>query len=246
MMKAGLPLTALLAFCACASPDASPDAAARDSVNAAAPAAASVPHTIIPDGFTEVDGVQQFAARKAFDLTGDGRPETVVVDAAGPRIDTARIVLAVLAANGDMLYKDSWNANDYFMYEYRSTMSDSAANAKVLTHLKQLLSDDRFTSDGPSVQLGKSIPGGIDRDAVRYDLKEEAVRARHRVPRGVALTPPMYAELEKAPAPESTIDSLITELKTRPTFTYYGGGEVTSTVAWSASRGRFVRIFSCC
>jgi hypothetical protein len=31
-----------------------------------------------------------------------------------------------------------------------------------------------------------------------------------------------------------------------PTFTYFAGGEATYTIAWSNTKQRFVKIFSCC
>jgi hypothetical protein len=94
--------------------------------------------------------------------------------------------------------------------------------------------------------LKQSIPGGIDRDAVRYDLKEDGVRRKNGLPAGARLTPTQYAQLEGMPVTEAAIDSLVHELKSSPTFMYFAGGEVTYALAWSALKNRFVRIFSCC
>jgi hypothetical protein len=227
------------------------------------PPAASVPQTIIPAQFESGGGGKTFDARKAFDLTGDGRPETLVVHAAGPYADSASVTLAILDIAGDTLYQDRWNTRSYFAYTPRKGLTDSAASEVVVGHLRRLLADSAFTSNGPSDRLKSAAtprpPGakasahevpGIDRDAIRYDIKYHAVRAQHALKPGdallLALPPKMYDEMEKYPVAEASIDSLADELEAMPTFTYYAGGEVTYTIAWSNTKRRFVKIFSCC
>ncbi|MEO5510047.1 MAG: hypothetical protein ABIV28_05910 [Longimicrobiales bacterium] len=208
--------------------------------------AAGVPITVVPDSFSKVGAFRVYDARKAVDLTGDGQPETVVVHAAGPRTDSARIDLVILGGNADTLFHHRFSTQLYFIYEYRSTMSDSAADAKIIANLRHLLSDSAFSTGGPPARMQKALPGGIDRDAIRYDLKEAAVRGKYGLNAAQQLTGPMFAEMEKVPVSNASIDSLATELKAMPTFTYYAGGEATYTVAWSQVKRRFVRIFSCC
>jgi hypothetical protein len=237
-------------FPACARSDA--DASDRSTVNPAnggdstGTPAASMPRTLVPDSFSTVNGRRVFGARKAYDLTGDDRPETIVLRAEGSRPDTAQITLLVLATAADTLYRDGWNAQRYFHYEDRGSFSDSAATAKVVDHLRRVLNDSSFSASGPPERMKAGIPDGIDRDAVRYDLKEAAVRARHSIRAGAPLPTALYPELEKEPVAAAVIDSLVAELRTSPTFTYFAGGEVTYTIAWSAAKHRFVRIFSCC
>ncbi len=232
---------------ACAAQDTDGDAAlpTTDTLAVAAQPA-SVPVTSIPDAFTTQGTTHSYNARKAYDLTGDGRPETVVQNAMGPRPDTAEVELLILATAGDTLYRNTWNTQSYFQYEYRNTFTDSAANAKITRHLRRVLSDSAFTAEGPSAGMKRSIPGGIDRDAVRYDMKEAAVRSKHSLPAGAPLNSAQYEEMQKTPVSAATIDSIVGELATMSTFTYYAGGEITYTLAWSPLRKRFVRIFSCC
>ncbi len=245
-MKRIIAIVAIAALAACASQDDTVEDASSMSIDSAAAQPASVPQTSIPDGFTTNGAMQVFDARKAYDLTGDGNPETIVVHAEGARVDTAAVQLLILNAASDTLYRGSWNAQHYFHYEDRKGFTTDSANARVVAHLQRLLSDSSFTADGPSPRMQNTIPGGIDKDAIRYDLKEAQVRAKNSLTNGEPLTSPMYAELEKAPVTNAAIDSLAAELAKSPTFTYFAGGEITYTLAWSEARKRFVRIFACC
>ena len=221
------------------------DTAAIDS--AADSTSASIPPLRIPDDFEAAPAGKVYDARRAFDLTGDGRPETIVVHAAGPDSDSADVELLVLATNADTLYRDTWNTSFYFQYEYRNTFTDSAAHARVMSHLKKLLADDMFTTDGPSATMKKAYPGGVDRDAVLYDLKDGMVREKHGVRQGDRFTnPALHDEVEKAQVPAASVDSLVAELRSSPTFRYHAGGEVSYTLAWSESKQRMIRIFACC
>jgi hypothetical protein len=46
--------------------------------------------------------------------------------------------------------------------------------------------------------------------------------------------------------PEADVALLVAELAQRPSFTYYAGGEVVYTIAWSDRERRFIRIQACC
>lgn len=209
---------------------------------------ASVPTTRTPDDFeTAPSGAKVYDARRAFDLTGDGRPETIVVHAEGPDVDSADVELLILSTSSDTLYRDAWNTTRYFQYEYRNTFTDSAAHAKVLAHLKRILTDTMFTKDGPSATMKKAYPGGVDRDAVLYDLKDAMVREKHNLRPGDAFADAsLHDEVEKAKVSKAAVDSLVTELANMPTFRYEAGGELSYTLAWSPSKQRMVRIFACC
>ena len=126
-----------------------------------------------------------------------------------------------------------------------SEPTDDAAVAKVVGHLQRLLSDSSFSADGPSQQLKNSVAGGME-DAIRYDLKEYAVRQKNSLPASAPLTPSLHAQVESTTVSNAAIDSLVKELDTAPTFRYFAGGEVTYIVAWSEVKKRFVRIFACC
>ncbi|HEX6693606.1 MAG TPA: hypothetical protein VF035_02770 [Longimicrobiales bacterium] len=245
-------LLASLDSTACASDDRDGSAVTIDSAtggDTATPGeSASVPPMRTPDDFEAApSGAKVYDARRAFDLTGDGRPETLVVHAEGPSADSADVELLILSAASDTLYRDAWNTTRYFQYEYRSTFSDSAAHAKVLSHLKRILTDTMFTKDGPSATMKKAYPGGVDRDAVLYDLKDAMVRAKHSLRMGDPFPDAaLHDEVEKVQISKAAVDSLVAEVATMPTFRYEAGGELSYTLAWSPSKQRMVRIFACC
>ena len=141
---------------ACASDDGN-TAVPADSAGAADTtpgASASIPPMRIPGDFEQASsGAKVYDARRAYDLTGDGRPETISVHAEGADVDSADVELLILSAASDTLYRDTWNTRMYFQYEYRSTFTDSAAHAKVLSHLKTLLAVSMFSADGPSANM---------------------------------------------------------------------------------------------
>jgi hypothetical protein len=250
ILLCALLLVPLAAACASDNGDATTTTIdSTGSTGASAPGeSASVPTTRTPDDFeTATSGARVYDARRAYDLTGDGRPETIVVHAEGPDVDSADVELLILSTSSDTLYRDTWNTTRYFQYEYRNTFTDSAAHAKVLAHLKRILTDTMFTKDGPSATMKKAYPGGVDRDAVLYDLKDAMVREKHNLRPGDPFTDvSLHDEVEKAQVSKAAVDSLVTEVAKMPTFRYEAGGEVSYTLAWSPSKQRMVRIFACC
>jgi hypothetical protein len=42
------------------------------------------------------------------------------------------------------------------------------------------------------------------------------------------------------------VSALVAELRDRPSFRYYAGGEASYGLAWSAREGRLVTVFACC
>ena len=42
------------------------------------------------------------------------------------------------------------------------------------------------------------------------------------------------------------VESLVAELRDKPTFRYFAGGEATYAIAWSEEERRFVTIWACC
>lgn len=223
-----------------------------DSASAADSAAqsnssASVPPLVVPDTFSSAPdaGGSIYTARRAYDLTKDDRPETLALTVTGPRPDSARVDLLILGVSGDTLYHDKWHTTSYFQYEYRNTFTDSAADARVLQHIRRVLSDSAFRAQ-PSQFTRSEMDRGMARDAMRYDMKEQAVREKHGVGRAGDLTTAQYQELEAVPVAEATLDSLAATLRTMPTFMYHAGGETSYEVAFSPAHGRFIRVFACC
>ena len=45
---------------------------------------------------------------------------------------------------------------------------------------------------------------------------------------------------------DARVESLVAELRDRPTFRYFAGGEATYAIAWSEEERRFVTVWACC
>jgi len=193
-------------------------------------------------------GAAPYHAEELRDVTGDGRPERVTIDAAGPRDDSLAVRLTIRSAAGDtLLYADEWRSAEYFKYlgPPASLPADSVSRV-VRQRLGALLADSAFgrvPAAGPP-----KAPGSVT-DAVLYDLAAHQVRAA----RGIAPTAPLPADANDAveraarvPALGERAATLARELRGRPMFTYHAGGEATHGVAWSATERRVVKVLSCC
>jgi hypothetical protein len=90
----------------------------------------------------------------------------------------------------------------------------------------------------------------VDTSVVRYHLLELDWRRAH----GMADTLPTPNEVESQLGRQRVVSAeerarttaVANELRGRPTFTYFEGGELTNTIAWSDREHAFVRVFSCC
>jgi hypothetical protein len=181
------------------------------------------------------------------DMTGDGRPERFVVSANGPRYDSLTVKLEIRSPDDSLLYSASWPSASYFKYEDRATFDDSVAELTVRAHVDRLLADSAF---GIGPRIGRGIDGrpADDLDAIRFDLAEERWRRAHHLPLGAPFPPGWWDGVHSVAGeiPIARIRLLANELRTRPSFRYYAGGEETYVIAWSSVEKRFVRIFACC
>jgi hypothetical protein len=212
---------------ACApTPDASDSAVASDTTSA--------------DAIT-------IARERSEDLTGDGRPEQMTVDARGPTMDSLRVRLEILSPEDSTLYASSWSSQFYFQYVNRADVTDAAADSTVRKHLDAVLSDSAFRV-GVAGTISDTLMLSMMRDAIRYDLATHQLRTEHSLAPGEELPPTAHDSINTlaAAVPRARIDSLVMELRGRKTFTYFAGGEVTYAIAWSDREQRFITVFSCC
>ncbi len=182
-----------------------------------------------------------WSGEKLYDLTGDGIPERLSVRAFGPSQDSLLVVLEIYGRNNKLLYRDRWSSERYFAYDYRAGKADTTVARIVLGHLNRLLSDSSFilaSATGP-----RAI---IDTMTIRYDLAEWHVRQEHALQDTSTLSTSMFDEIEKVVPPKGEVDRIANDVKSLPRFTYFAGGELTYTLAWSEALQRFVRVFSCC
>ena len=183
------------------------------------------------------------------DLTGDRRPEHFVVVATGPRYDSLDITLEIRSPEDSLLYTDSWDSGFYFHYDDRSQLTDSAVEHRVRAQIDSLLGSTAFRPPGVALTTDERMNEEGMRDAIRYDIAEEMWRRANRVPIDSS-TPPAAAtavdQLARDSVSDAQVESLVAELRDRPTFQYFAGGEATYAIAWSDEERRFVTVWACC
>jgi hypothetical protein len=183
------------------------------------------------------------------DLTGDRRPERFIVLATGQRYDSLDVALEIRSPEDSLLYTDSWDSGLYFRYDDRSQLTDSAVAQRVRAQIDSLLGSNSFRPGGIELTTDERVNREGMRDAIRYDLAEEMWRRANRIPIDSS-TPPTALDAVEAFARDSVsdarVESLVAELRERPTFRYFAGGEATYAIAWSQEEGRFVTVAACC
>ena len=181
------------------------------------------------------------------DLTGNAAAEKMILSARGPKIDSLQVRLEIRGAGDSVLYASTWNSRFYFQYLDRASMSDSAADSTVRRHLAAVLVDSAFRI-GLRGSSADTMRASMMRDAIRYDIATNQLRTAHGLPLGAELPPSAHDSVNvlAAAVPKARIDALYEELKGKKSFTYFAGGEVTYSIAWSDREKRFVTIFSCC
>jgi hypothetical protein len=185
------------------------------------------------------------------DLTGDGVPERLRVRATGARFDSLLVQLEIFdGRDGARLYTTRWSTRDYFKYEPAAGQPDSLAIRErvVRRNFDRILSDSAFIA--PRTTLADGTTQTVDTAVVRYHLQELDWRRAH----GIADTLPTPSEAESQLGRQRVVSAaerartilVANELQGRATFTYFEGGELTNTIAWSDREHAFVRVFSCC
>lgn len=186
----------------------------------------------------------------ARDLTGDGAPERFHLRATGSRYDSLDVRLEIRDGKSSApLYAASWNSMGYFRYEPPDAPPDSASRERIVRrNLARLLDDSAFVA--PRLTRADGRRESVDHATVEYHLAELAWRRAHSLA-DTAPTPREADEALRRSAPPSAAlraeaDSVTRELRDRPSFTWFQGGELTNTIAWSDRQRAFVRAFSCC
>ena len=211
-------------------------------------AAASAASAAAPAG--SVAGGSEFLWRNETyrELDGDEEnAERLVATVSRGPLDSITVRLEIRTSKDRILYRHEWPAVSYTKYGDPGSANDSAL---VLRETERQM--DRIFSDSAFIR-GSAAPGytgktDFDVDAIRYDIAEHEYRAANslklweRLPRGA------HDEINtRARAvPLARIQTVAAEVRDKPAFKYYAGGEETYVVAWSTSEGRMVRIAACC
>ena len=183
------------------------------------------------------------------DLTGDRRPERFLVLATGPRYDSLEVTLEIRSPEDSLLYTASWESSFYFHYDDRSQLTDSIVEQRVRAQIDSLLSNASFDPGGSELTTNERMNREGMRDAIRFDIAEEMWRTANRIPADSSTPPPAWDTIHptaRDSVSDARIESLVAELRGRPTFRYFAGGEATYAIAWSDEERRFVTVWSCC
>jgi hypothetical protein len=185
--------------------------------------------------------------QRSEDLTGDGASENIRLTARGSRMDSLIVRLEIRSADDSLLYATSWDSRFYFQYADRASMSEAAADSTVRAHLDAVLVDSAF-KPGVPMAAGDTIGPSMMRDAIRYDIAANQWRTQHGLALGAEIPASAHDSINivAAAVPKSQVDALFRELQGKKSFTFFAGGEVTYSIAWSDREQRFVTIFSCC
>lgn len=182
--------------------------------------------------------------QRAVDLTGDGRPERIVVHAeGGPRYDSLQVRMAIVDSAGRELYTHEWISLRYFQYSTPEERSPASDSAEVVRQLARLVADSSLRGIR-TVDAVRGTSVEVDTNALRYHLAETAL-AERRDPSLAAGRPPLTVT-EPAQVPTALVTRTAAEVRTQPSYTYFAGGEETYTIRWSPTLRRFVRVFACC
>lgn len=183
------------------------------------------------------------------DLTGDRQPERFLVLATGPRYDSLEVTLEIRSSGDSLLYTTSWESSFYFHYDDRSQLTDSVVEHRVRAQIDSLLANSAFQPAGRGLTTDERINREEMRDAIRYDIAEDRWRTANGIPADSSTPPQAWDAIQRIArdsVSEAQIESLVAELRDRPTFRYFAGGEATYAIAWSDEERRFVTVWSCC
>ncbi len=183
------------------------------------------------------------------DLTGDRRPERFVVLATGSRYDSLDVTLEIRSPEDSLLYTDTWDSALYFENDDRSLLTDSAVEHRVRAQIDSVVGSTSFHPGGSELTTDERLNREGMHEAIRDDVAEETWRRANQIPIDSS-TPSSAAAAIDAIARDSVsdarVESLVAELRGRPTFRYFAGGEATYAIAWSEEERRFVTIWACC
>ena len=182
-----------------------------------------------------------FRDERSWDAAGDGHPFTIAVEGRGPRPDSMNVVLRI--TRGDTVFHRAiFNTVMYGRYDDRPVAADSARR-RTERQLGRLLADSAFR---PTAELlGAGDRDRALRDVVAFDVSVADERRRRRLG-PTARLPESVAQSPRPTTDTARVRALAVELRDRPAFRYFTGGEATYAVAWSPTERRFVVVHSCC
>lgn len=203
-----------------------------------------------------------YRAQVARDLTGEGRPDTLLLEARGTRPDSLHVVFRI-RSEGREVYRLAWSNEDEFgdFPLPRETRPRADSMARVTKRrFDAFLSADRLApldssqaTDPWKMGEGHACQGD-PRDCIAWYLRFEAqVRRRLAAGRDSLPRPGMayrafVDSIEAAPFDTARVRAIWTDMRlhTPYTLTMSYGYESTVVIAWSQLAKRFFVLSSCC
>ena len=194
-----------------------------------------------------------FESERRLDLTGDGRPETIRVQAHGTRPESLAVEMTITSA-GRELYRVEWNSVLYFFYdEPVSEIPGDVVLSQVNSQFARLLAESAFepftTLDYPTAWV-PTVPDSDDpRDRIAWTLKAEPARRRLTDSLG---TEPSSVQLARYrwtfPVDTAAVNRVWRDMAGLDlvSFTFFSGGEHLRKIVWSPMRQEFMVVWSCC
>ena len=183
------------------------------------------------------------------DLTGDGIPEFLSVEAVGVTWKEMTVRLQIHADDEELLYFDEWYTRDYFYAPLPYNPNTPEGSERLVTScIGEVLGDDSFrqgihSSYGVTEARSRSMRGTIRNDLVEYFWRERNGKTlRDRI-----FERPGFFEYRGQYLPlvsDERIEALAEELEFGLTFWYSNGHDSLLVIAWSKSEGRFVTVLS--
>jgi hypothetical protein len=183
------------------------------------------------------------------DLTGDRRPERFLVLASGQRYDSLEVTLEIRSPEDSLLYTDSWDSGFYFHDDDITQLTDSVVEHRVRAQIDSILGSGSFRPGGSELTTDERTSRDGMRDAIRSDVAEAMWRHSNGVPVDSSTPPAALGAIEalaRDSVSDARVESLVAELRERPTFRYFAGGEANYVIAWSDEERRFITVWSCC
>ncbi len=202
-----------------------------------------------------------YRAQIARDLTGDGRPDTLVLEARGTRPDSLHAVFRI-RSDGREVYRQDWSNEDEFedfpFPEEPRARADSIARF-ARRRLEAFLSPNRFAPLDISQakepwEIGEGHAcQGDPRDCIAWYLRFEA-QVRKRLAAGRDSVPQpgnaygaFVDSIEAAPFDTAHVRAIWADMRHTPySFAMSYGYETTLVIAWSQLAKRFFVLFACC
>ena len=203
-----------------------------------------------------------FRSQITQDLTGDGRPDTLVLEARGTQADSLSVVFQIRSA-GRQIYYEEWN-NEYDFVDL-SFPTEPGARADSLSRLarhplqsflgpNRLIRLDTTAAKEPWPVAEPRSCHGDPRDCIAWYFRFEAqirgrvAAGRDSLPEGGQPYRAFLDSIQAAPFDTARVRTIWADMRqhTPHSFVMSHGYETTKVIAWSRVERRFLVLFECC